>query len=291
MLGIILADMAGTPGFHIPLSAAVIVACITAGACLDSYFERKFHRRLSNRLADKQRTEFAILRHLSHSINPTVQMALSPLRSIGGHLRDRQQLDEVLALRRDGSAETVGAALDTAVVSLNQIREIIETTEDIFGNRITPDDFTEVSLPELFEQEILPLFQSSRFRILLQIDHAGRVRLHRPSFVQAIKNIIRNADVHGFPDGFTGSGDPHVRFTVSGTVKELNIDCENNGVPFPRGMKTKDFLTFGVKGKQSPGKGLGGAWVEKFVEVHGGRFRKISSNPVHFRITLPQRRS
>ena len=281
-------NLARIPGLHVPLSAAVIVACITVGAFLDCYFERKFHRRLSRNIADKQRTEYAILKHISHSINPTVQMALSPLRSVGAHLQERQQSGEVLARRRDGSEETVGAALETAVVSLNQIREIIETTEDIFGNRVTARDFTEVSLPELFEHEILPLFPAAKFRFHLEFDHVGKVKLHRPSFVQAMKNIIRNAEVHGFPDGFRGSDAPYVRFAVRATVKEIIIDCENNGVPFPRGMKTNDFLTFGVKGKQSPGKGLGGAWVEKFVEVHGGRFRKISNNPVHFRITLPQ---
>jgi len=279
------------PGLHLPLSAAVIVFCITAGAYLDYYFERKFHRRHSRNIADKQQAEHAILRHISHSVNPTVQMALSPLRSVISFLTERGELGEVLARRRDGSEETVGAALETAVVSLNQIREIIETTEDIFGNRITPRDFTDVHLPEVFDHEIIPLFPAAKFSIRVEADHVGKVRLHRPSFVQAMKNIVRNAEVHGFPEGYHGSAPPCVRFVVRDTIREIIIDCENNGVPFPRGMKTKDFLAFGMKGKQSPGKGLGGAWVQKFVEVHGGRFRKISNNPVHFRITLPKRRA
>jgi hypothetical protein len=291
ILGILALNLSGLAGHSLPLSSAVIVFLITVGASLDYYYEQKFHRRLCRNIADKQQAEHAILRHMGHSINPTVQMALSPLRSVIEFLKERGRQDEVLARRRDGSEETVGAALETAVVSLNQIREIIETTEDIFGNRITPRDFTEVSLSDVFTSEIMPLFPGAKFSLRLEAGAVGKVRLHRPSFVQAIKNIVRNAEVHGFPDGFSCNGEPYVLFIARETVKEIVIDCENNGVPFPRGVKTKDFLTYGVKGKQSPGKGLGGAWVQKFVEAHGGRFRKISSNPVRFRITLPKRRA
>jgi K+-sensing histidine kinase KdpD len=81
-----------------------------------------------------------------------------------------------------------------------------------------------------------------------------------------------------------------VRFEAREGVREVVIDCVNNGAPFPAGFAVKDFLAFGKKGKNSPGKGLGGAWVGKFVEVHGGDFRKMGDDPVHFRITIPKRR-
>jgi nitrogen fixation/metabolism regulation signal transduction histidine kinase len=217
-------------------------------------------------------------------------MAVSPIRSVVDYLKGRRQLDDVIARRRDGSGETVGAALETAITSLSQIGEIIETTEDFFGNRITARDFAAVSLGEIFANEVIPLFPANRFALQLELHQVGSVKLHRPSFVQAVKNIIRNAQVHAFPDGFVSNGPPYVRFDIRETVRELVIDYENNGVPFPPGMKTKDFLAFGKKGKNSPGKGLGGAWVDKFIEVHGGSFRKVSNNPVHFRITLPKRR-
>jgi nitrogen-specific signal transduction histidine kinase len=35
---------------------------------------------------------------------------------------------------------------------------------------------------------------------------------------------------------------------------------------------------------------LGGAWVEKFIEQHNGRFTIESTDPVRFRIVLPKRR-
>jgi histidine kinase/DNA gyrase B/HSP90-like ATPase len=290
VLLIILVNLAGRSGGVIPLSSTIVVLLIMAGAAFDYYFERKFQKRLLRDVADKQQTEHAILRHISHSINPTVQMALSPIRGVVGYLGERRLLDDIMARRRDGSSETVGAALGTAMVSLRQIREIIETTESIFGNQVTAGDFEEISLAELFEHEIIPLFPATKFALRVNCGRGTTARLHRPSFVQAIKNIVRNAEVHGFPDDFTSNESPYVRFDVRKTVKEIEIDCSNNGVPFPEGFKTRDFLTFGRKGKSSPGKGLGGAWVKKCVEIHGGTFKKLTNNPVRFRITLPKRR-
>ena len=290
VLTIILLSLAGRSAAIVPLSSTIVVLLIMGGAAFDYYLEQKSRKRLFRDVADKQQTEHAILRHISHSVNPTVQMALSPIRGVIGYLGGRGLLADVVARRRDGSSETVGAALDTAMVSLRQIREILETTESIFGNQVTAADFEEVSLVELFEHEIVPLFPDTKFSLLVNCGRGTTVRLHRPSFVQAVKNIIRNAEMHGFPDGFTGTRPLYVRFDIRETVKEVEIDCTNNGVPFPQELKIRDFLTFGRKGKQSPGKGLGGAWVKKCIEIHGGTFEKLANDPVRFRITLPKRR-
>jgi hypothetical protein len=290
VLLILAINYSGCCGSGIPLSPIIVIFLISAGAAFDNYFEHKFRQRLFRNVADKQQTEHAILRHINHSINPTIQMALSPLRGVVGYLGEQRQLDDILALRRDGSSETVGAAMETAMVSLQQIREILATTENIFGNQVTLEDFEEVSLAELFEREIIPLFQSGKFELQVNCSKGTMAWLQRPLFVQAIKNIIRNAEVHGFPHGFIGSEPPHVRFDIRETVKETVIDCTNNGVPFPHGFKIRDFLTFGRKGKHSPGKGLGGAWVKKCVEIHGGTFAKLANSPVRFRLTLPKRR-
>lgn len=287
---IAICNLSGRSGAAIPLSSAIVVLLIMAGAAFDYYLEQKFQKRRLRQVADMQQTEHTILRHLSHSVNPTVQMALSPIRAVASYLGERGLADEAMASRRDGSKETVGAALDTALLSLQQIREILETTEDIFGNRIAAEEFEEVSLAEMFRQEIIPLFPQRRFALQLECGRGITARLHRPSFVQAVKNLVTNAEVHGFPDGWSAPEAPFVRFEIRETVKEIEIDCTNNGVPFPSGFKTGDFLTFGRKGKQSPGKGLGGAWVKKCVEIHGGSFRKLGNDPVSFRITLPKRR-
>jgi nitrogen fixation/metabolism regulation signal transduction histidine kinase len=113
------------------------------------------------------------------------------------------------------------------------------------------------------------------------------VYLHRESFVEAVNNLLRNAEVHGFPEPDAGN---EVRFTLRQTRKRIIIDYTNNGRPFPVNLSTRDFLSFGRKGADSPGEGLGGAWIGKVIEAHGGSLEIIrDGQPVHFRITLPKR--
>jgi hypothetical protein len=290
MLLVLLLGRTGALDVRLPLGTLIVVALIVVGALLDHAVELRRLKRSARALAARQETEHMILRQISHSINPTIQMALSPVAALVQHLAARHQLDDVLARRRDGSDETVGEALEAALVSMRQIREVMETTENLFGGRIGPAEFTPVSLQEVFEREILPLFPERQFAINLRCDPGVEVSIHVPSFVQAMKNIIRNAQVHGFSPGLTGRGEPFVLFEIRTTVKEVMIDAVNNGLPFPQGVQTSDYLAFGKKGKNSPGKGLGGAWVDKFVALHNGEFRKVSNDPVHLRITLPRRR-
>lgn len=275
--------------FPVPLGTVPVVSLITLGAYLDWLLERRLLRRRSAQAAERHETGFTILRHIAHSVNPTIQMALAPLRDLHDHLEGRRLTGEVIGTRRDGSVERVGDALTATELGLRQVREILDTTEDLFGNRIEERDFEEVDLRELFAREIIPLFPNSPFAIRTEFIGVRTVRLHRPSFVQAVKNLIRNAEVHGFPPEFEREGGLWVSFSFSRTVKEIVIDYENNGLPFPKGMGTGDFLAFGKKGKGSPGKGLGGAWVAKFVEIHNGTFSKLSNDPVRFRMTLPRR--
>ena len=55
-------------------------------------------------------------------------------------------------------------------------------------------------------------------------------------------------------------------------------------------MDEKKFLSFGTKSSDSPGEGLGGAWIGKVIEAHDGSFGIIrDETPVHFRIILPRK--
>jgi signal transduction histidine kinase len=274
-----------------PVGPIAVVALVTAGAVLDDVLERRRRRLQAQVLENRQKTGVDILRHIAHSVNPTIQVAMSPLAAAREFLGERGQLNGLIARRRDGTGETVGDALETAIVGLQQIRGVLEDTERLFGDRVGGKDFEEVDLRDLFESEILPLFSGKKFEIRLDVPAAVRIRLHRTSFIQAIKNIVRNAEVHGFQGSLRCPERPVVRFEARETSRDVVIDCINNGAPFPEGFTTKDFLAFGRKGRNSPGKGLGGAWIGKFVEVHDGSFRVIDSDPVRFRITIPKRRT
>jgi len=234
---------------------------------------------------EKQEAEFSILGHLAHNVKPNIQIAKSPLIALLDFLQARGVSDEVLAQRLDGSDETVGDALQKAVVSLEQIGAILENTRKLVTHQIPREEFREVSLERLIACEVAPLY-ADRLRISVAGDRQLRLRLHRESFVEAINNLARNALTHAFTDAHA---ERELRFTLRETRSRVIIDYTNNGRPFPNNLCAKEFLTCGRKSHDSPGEGLGGAWIGKVVAAHHGSFEIIrDEHPLHFRITLPK---
>jgi hypothetical protein len=277
-----------------PLIVTGILAAISAET-LSDLLSKQIHTRL---LDEKKEGEFSILGHLSHNVKPNIQIARSPIVAVHRFLEQRGITAEIIGRRMDGSSETVGEALDKSILSLSQITGILDNTKKLVTQQILAEDFTEVSLVALLAAEVAPLY-ADRLAIRVLGNEQLTVRLHKDSFVEAVNNLVRNAEIHGF-GGLNGPADaaqaagaaacrPELCFVVSETRKRVLIDYTNNGKPFPANLTAKDFIAFGRKSNDSPGDGLGGAWIGKVVEAHHGSFEILrDEHPVHFRITLPK---
>jgi len=264
-----------------PLIATGVVLAIMIEAVLRQ-FSKQIHARISH---EKQEAEFSILGHLNHNVKPNLQMAKSPLCAVIDFLEERGESGAVLAKRLDGSDETVGEALQKAVLSLEQIGGILEETRKLVTHQIPREDFSEVALVPLIRGEIAPLY-ADRLRISVAGGDGVTLRMHRESFVEALNNLVRNALTHGFPGAHP---EAELCFALRESRNRVSIDYTNNGVPFPANLSAKDFLSCGRKSHDSPGEGLGGAWIGKVIEAHRGSFEIIRDDcPLHFRITFPK---
>lgn len=280
-LTFVLSNRHGIFSSGLPIVFGIIVAIVLDAA--NDRARNRFRQRIAE---EKQEAEYSIVRHLAHNVKPGLQIARSPLVALQGLLAERGFLDVELSRRLDGSRETVGEALDNAIASLGHINGIIDNTRKLVTREINREEFGEVELKELLEKEVFPLHTGGKFRLVVE-GSAVKVRLHRASFVEAVNNLLRNADVHGFS---AYRPDAEARFLLRQSRKSIVIDYSNNGRPFPPNLSAEDFLSFGRKSVESPGEGLGGAWVGKVIEAHGGKFEIIrDGEPVHFRITLPRR--
>jgi len=273
-------------GYGVILTSPLVVVGIGIAIALEGvaeFLSGQIHARI---LGEKQEAEFSILGHLTHNVKPNIQIAKSPLVAVLEFLQERGVSGQVLAKRLDGSDETVGEALGKAVLSLDQIGGILDNTRKLVTHRIRREDFSDVALVSLLAGEIAPLY-AGRLRIAVTGDDQLTLRLHRESFTEAINNLVRNALTHAF----TGAHpDPQLLFAVRETRSRVIIDYTNNGRPFPANLGAKDFLSCGRKSHDSPGEGLGGAWIGKVVEAHRGSFEIVrDDSPLHFRITLPKR--
>jgi K+-sensing histidine kinase KdpD len=273
-------------GYGVILTSPLIALGVACAIAAESMVQLR-HRRLHSRILDEKReAEGSILGHLNHNVKPNLQMARSPLVAALEFLEERGTAAEVLAKRLDGSDETVGEALQKAVASLDQIGGILENTRKLVTHQIRREEFSSLAVVPLLAGEIAPLY-ADRLRIAVTGDEQLTLRLHRESFVEAINNLIRNALTHAFSPAHP---DPQLLFAVRETRSKVVIDYSNNGRPFPPNLSAKEFLTCGRKSHDSPGEGLGGAWIGKVVAAHLGSFEIIrDSHPLHFRITLPKR--
>ncbi|HTP64333.1 MAG TPA: ATP-binding protein [Geobacteraceae bacterium] len=259
-----------------------VIINIVVEAALD-HMSKLFHLKI---LEEKQEAEFSILRHLNHNVKPNIQIAKSPLNAVADFLEEHGLLGKVLARRLDGSEETIGEALQKTVMSLDQISDILDSTRKLVTQQIAAEEFRQCGLVDIFTKEIVPLY-SGKFRINIDGDPRLTVRLHRESFIEAINNLVRNAEVHAFPGSMEGA---ELNFVIRERRKRVIIDYTNNGRPFPANLTERDFLSFGKKSSESPGEGLGGAWIGKVIEAHHGTFEIIrDENPVHFRFALPKK--
>ncbi|MFH1029620.1 MAG: hypothetical protein V1791_16615 [Pseudomonadota bacterium] len=268
------------------LSLSLLIVCgVTFGVALDATLELLSNRFRRKIIEEKHDAEFNILRHLNHNVKPNILMAKSPITAVISFLESREMLDETLAKRLDGSDETIREALEHAMISLEHISGILDSTRKLVTHEIRPEDFREVNIRELFEREIIPLF-ASKMIITVRCDNEIKIRLHRQSFIEAMLNLLRNAEVHGFQGDCCNAG---LSFLITERRKRIVVDYTNNGRRFPENLNEKDFLAFGKKSGDSPGEGLGGAWIGKVIAAHNGSFEIVRDpHPLHFRITLPK---
>jgi len=241
--------------------------------------------------AEKQGAEFQVISHLAHNIKPK----LSSAQSVLSHLQDFIHSSNLggAPLQRQyyegQSAETVLDALQKAKGALSQVDDEIMNIRNLITEEINEDDFQKVNIAKLFREEIVPFFNKENVKFHLEIETESKCHavLHKHSFIESMNNLIRNALVHGF----TNQSFLHtIKFVIRKRKGGLIVDYLNNGAPLPKEMNQNNLLSYGVKSVESPGGGLGMAYVGKMIKAHRGTF-EILDDPdynVHFRINLPK---
>ncbi len=241
--------------------------------------------------SEKQDAEFQVISHLAHNIKPK----LSSAQSVLSHLQDFIHSSNLggAPLQKqfyEGQAvETVMAALQKAKGALTQVDNEIMNIRNLITEEINENDFEKVNIAKLFREEIIPLFktENNKFHIEIEVESKCNAVLHKHSFIESMNNLIRNAQVHGF---INQSFRHTIKFVVRKKKRALIVDYQNNGAPLPKEMNQNNLLSYGVKSVESPGGGLGMAYVGKMIKAHHGTF-EILDDPdynVHFRITLPK---
>lgn len=230
----------------------------------------------------KQATEYELVRYLSHNLKPKINISCEPIRDVKNYLIENNFNKELL----DGTNETLEEALDLSIRTIQEFLQALENVQRVVNNNIPLSDFELHDVYAILHDMILPKWKNKIYNLVVE-GSPSFAYIHKSSFIDAIDNIIRNAEIHGFNGA--NIENPQVLFLVSNNDTFVFIDCINNGIPLPSDITESDYLSYGKKSDQSPGQGLGGAWVHKTVDAHSGKFSIIRDNyPFHIRITIPK---
>lgn len=262
---------------------------------------------------EKKEAEFQIIKHLAHSLNRRIGSVETVMTNLESFIQRKGLSGAALQeIHYEGQQPIiVKDKISVALNDLKQMYRVIKDTRALVTKEVKPEDFELVDLGELFKSHILTKYEGHNFHINFDCPpERVKVFLHKGSFIEAIDNIISNAEEHGFKNRENGN---EIFFWIYDVGNEIIIDYANNGAKFPSDIKAAEFLEFGVRGKSSNGTGFGGAYVKLMLEAHNAKFEIINEEKtywrlnksgkmavkkekgflnysVYFRITIPQRR-
>lgn len=239
---------------------------------------------------EKQEAEFQIVSHLAHNLSPRLNSVTSTLKHLYDFLESQELLLKPLQeLYYEGQVtELVGDAISKARNDVTQMVNLIRDTKKVITEEINDDDFKSIKLAD-FLIKIDSKYRGRSFSLDIKCDKNIIFKLHEASFTEMIDNFIRNAETHGFND----QNHPHqMRISAYPEQNNLIIDFMNNGLPLPAELTVEKFKSFGGRRNNSPGEGLGGAYIDKVIRQHSGSLQIIRTDSQYstcFRMIFPLR--
>ena len=211
--------------------------------------------RTFNHMLDRIQSSVNQLRTVTGSVAHDLK---SPVTSIRGTLES--------ALCRTGNEkwrESVGEAienLDRLLLLLNTTLDLAEAEAGALHLDRAPVDLS-VVVPQLIDL-YQPAIAERQHRIALEIEEHVFVDADSSLLNRAISNLLENELTH-LPAGHL------ITVRLRSQAGSVELAIEDDGPGFPPEIIDRAFERF-VKGKHSPGHGLGLAFVDAVVQAHGG---------------------
>jgi signal transduction histidine kinase len=182
----------------------------------------------------------------------------SPVTSIRGTL-ESALCSEPEEQWRDSVGEAI-EGLDKVSHLLNTVRDLAEAQAGALNLDRSPVNLSDVTkqLVEIYQ----PSMAERQHELVLDFVDDVVVEADLPLVNRVLNNLLENELAH-LPAG----RQIHLRLRCKQDSAELVI--EDNGPGFPPDIIARAFERF-VKGKNSPGHGLGLAFVDAVIQAHGG---------------------
>ena len=242
-------------------------------------------------IEDVQERELNIVRTITHQLKhhlTGLAAILQKINAITGN-NDLGEIKEYIGddprlVHIPGFEKPENNSLDyTIKKALKKTETVNNILKDVEKAIIFTLEFSKVSIVQLLT-EIKQEFIAKNFLIEIIGDNT-LVEISKNHFEDLINTLIENAEEHSF----IGVKKPRIIFNIKNDINRgvIIIDYKNNGAPLSiTDDEYKSILTKSIKSK---GTGIGGYYINKIVEAHGGvlNIKENLSSGVHFIIELP----
>lgn len=255
----------------------------------------KAEEKLAKAEEEIQQTEYDVIATISHNLSQKLGKIGDDYNTLirrlkRGELKSSQKFNELF-----GDKEAFDKVVNRLNHNIEDANETMATTTRILQkNKVSVES---VNILQFLKNEIINNFSGSNFELSIETKLKSLfVPIDRDALKDAIRNLIENAQKHGFKNAerkFHIVFEISKRFVSDGT-EYASIIYKNDGESFPKGFSFDEFKRLGGRAGETKGTGLGGFWINKVVGLHKGKFNYIpvdinSSSPykVMFEILLP----
>jgi DNA-binding NtrC family response regulator/signal transduction histidine kinase len=223
-------------------------------------------RRRAEALAEIDRVKTAFFSNVSHEFRTPLALMLGPLEEVLAESRERlgpDRHEQLVTVRRNALRllKLVNTLLDFSRIEAGRVQAVYE-----------PTDLSEVTA------EIASVFRSAMenagLRFSVECPPIGEsVHVDRDMWEKVVSNLLSNA----FKFTFEGS----VTVTLQSTNQAVELQVCDTGVGIPEEQLERVFERFhrieGTHARTYEGTGIGLAFVQELVRLHGGDVRVDST--------------
>ncbi|WP_153848414.1 N-6 DNA methylase [Sphingobacterium paramultivorum] len=255
-------------------------------------------RALGSKDEIRQSAETGIVKTLTHQLRPKL-MEINSLASRIKRIADNEginqmmeysDLDDLVDPEVEDQLEkhdnfSLEMLIKKMVVDSEQLSNVLTVVDKVMNFKLSHEDLVETNIFTLLNEfkERKDITIKNRFKIILKGENS-MAEINSAALMDLFDQLLKNAEEHGFIDG--ADKKYRVQFSVK-TIKDRNvvvIDYNNNGAPFE--LEQKDFVNAFAKGRRSKGSGIGGNYINRIIEAHGGKLTVEENNPHGFALTI-----
>jgi len=255
-------------------------------------------RALGSKDEIRQSAETGIVKTLTHQLRPKL-MEINSLASRIKRIMDNEGINQMMEYRDidnlvdpelEGQVEkhdnfSLEMLIKKMVADSEHLSNVLTVVDQVMNFKLSHEDLVETDIFALLTEykSRKDITINNRFKIILKGENAV-AEINSAALMELFDQLLKNAEQHGFIEG--PNKKYRVQFSVK-TIKDRNvvvIDYNNNGVPYE--LEQKDFVNAFAKGRRSNGSGIGGNYISRIIEAHGGKLTVEENNPNGFALTI-----